>query len=798
VGSMGAVSMVARAELRQRWRSYVILGLLAGVLGATVLACVTGARRTSTVPERLRESSGAWDAMAVAYGTGSGPGGADAVIDEVLEAPGVAGVQRFAAPVGRALGSLDWFYPFAFAEDGGFYRPPLVDGRWPSPDADDEVVVSQATARQPAYALGSTVPFQMYRPDQYAELDRDTTVLPAGERMDLRVVGVVRQIDDLSSNPTKLVLGGPALFRRLQASGASPGALVRLDRTMPFLDFQLAAYTRADEQGLLGPGVILDVSSPLDDEEAVRPFETMSTGLRVVAVIAGAVGLVVLMQALGRHAAGSATELEVQSALGMSRGGRTLGQLVALLLTATVASLVAMLGAVLLSPLFPLGSLRRLEPDAGLHVDTVVLAAGGAAVAAVVLVVGAAVVARIVSRRAAPPPRPKAVVGSLARAGAGPYQIAGAQFALDPGRGRRAVPVRAALGGAALGVAGVVGAIVVATNLQRLVTSPERYGAPAELALEVSRTEREALITELARDADAQAVGILWSGNVAVGGRQVGAYAIESRSGELAFTTLAGRAPVSDGEVALGPNLLGALGIGIGDTVKLHRPGNEATSSFVVVGKALTPLDQGSDFAGQVVMTTGGMARVGLEESLEGSTAEVAVRLRPGVAVDAVYDRLDRRYPAEVQDEAVSPRPGPIDVLARVGTLAWLLAAIVAVAGSAALVHALAVGVRHRGRDLGVLRALGGTGRGLARALTWMALTVAAVGVVVGVPVGLIGGSFVWRRIASEANVVPDMTIPAPAVVLVVLATFVLAVIAALPSHGRARQLPVVEVLRAE
>jgi predicted lysophospholipase L1 biosynthesis ABC-type transport system permease subunit len=197
-------------------------------------------------------------------------------------------------------------------------------------------------------------------------------------------------------------------------------------------------------------------------------------------------------------------------------------------------------------------------------------------------------------------------------------------------------------------------------------------------------------------------------------------------------------------------------------------------------------------------MTRGGFDRLGLTEGLEGLTAEVGVQLRRGADVEAVYARLDRRHPAEVQDEAIAPRPGPIDLLARVAPLTWLLAAVVGLAGSAALIHALAVGVRRRGGDLGVLRVFGATAAETSHVLHWMALWVAAAGVLVGVPAGVLGGSIAWRRIASDNDVAVDVTFPAAAVSLVMLATIVVSVLVAIPAGRRARRIRIHDALRFE
>ncbi|HEU5306840.1 MAG TPA: hypothetical protein VFW97_05910, partial [Acidimicrobiia bacterium] len=58
---MGAVRMLARSELRRRWRSVVVLTLLVGVSGAVVLALIAGARRTESSLARFERESRAAD-----------------------------------------------------------------------------------------------------------------------------------------------------------------------------------------------------------------------------------------------------------------------------------------------------------------------------------------------------------------------------------------------------------------------------------------------------------------------------------------------------------------------------------------------------------------------------------------------------------------------------------------------------------------------------------------------------------------------------------------------------------------
>src|SRR6185436_9778883 len=53
--SMSAVWLWVRADLRRRWRSWVVLGLLAGISVGLASAAVAGARRTESAAPRFME-----------------------------------------------------------------------------------------------------------------------------------------------------------------------------------------------------------------------------------------------------------------------------------------------------------------------------------------------------------------------------------------------------------------------------------------------------------------------------------------------------------------------------------------------------------------------------------------------------------------------------------------------------------------------------------------------------------------------------------------------------------------------
>jgi len=65
---VSAVVRLARAHLRRRWLTLVTLGLLAGVVGATVAAALVAARRTDTAYDRMLATARPPDAVVVLFG----------------------------------------------------------------------------------------------------------------------------------------------------------------------------------------------------------------------------------------------------------------------------------------------------------------------------------------------------------------------------------------------------------------------------------------------------------------------------------------------------------------------------------------------------------------------------------------------------------------------------------------------------------------------------------------------------------------------------------------------------------
>ena len=95
--------------------------------------------------------------------------------------------------------------------------------------------------------------------------------------------------------------------------------------------------------------------------------------------------------------------------------------------------------------------------------------------------------------------RPSTVGDWAARAGMSPALVVGARLAVEPGRGRRAVPVRSALVGAIAGVLGIVACFTFRAGIDDALAQPERSGIvwDADIVSLGGPFDRETTITGL-------------------------------------------------------------------------------------------------------------------------------------------------------------------------------------------------------------------------------------------------------------------------------------------------------------
>jgi ABC-type antimicrobial peptide transport system permease subunit len=110
----------------------------------------------------------------------------------------------------------------------------------------------------------------------------------------------------------------------------------------------------------------------------------------------------------------------------------------------------------------------------------------------------------------------------------------------------------------------------------------------------------------------------------------------------------------------------------------------------------------------------------------------------------------------------------------------------------------LMASVRRRRRDLALFKTLGFTRRQLAATVAWQASVSVTIGVVVGVPLGIIAGRGLWTLFAHALHVVAEPAVPSLTITLVAVGAVVLAnLVAAIPGYQAART-PSALLLQAE
>ncbi len=489
--------------------------------------------------------------------------------------------------------------------------------------------------------------------------------------------------------------------------------------------------------------------------------------------------------------------------------------------------------AVGLSPLSPLGPVRRVYHPAVLVFDWTVLGTG---VALLVGVLGAA--ATVLAVRATPhrrgrsarlnEPSPSRLVQAAAALGLPLPGVVGLHLALEPGRGSTAVPARWVLVGAVVAVTTITATLTFSASLSTLISQPRLYGWNWDYALMSENGIPPQALASLSHDAEVAS----WSG-YGDPGLQIDGHVVPALVSQGIPTVspplLAGHNLDGGRQVVLGAATLVLLHKHIGDkvfisygtpnTAPLYLPPTPA----VVVGTATFPAVAGSStFADHTTMGTG--ALLASDDDLPASflkatkspdpvlngPALVFVRLRAHVSrsealrnlggVVAVADRAFASDPNATGDSAdILPvqRPAEIVNYQSTGSTPVVLASGLAVGAVAALALALAGTVRARRRDLALLKTLGFTRRQLAVTLSWQASATALTGIVIGLPVGIALGRQLWILFARNIDVVPQPSVPF-SVLFVALGALLLAnLVASVPGRAAAAT-PAAIVLRQE
>jgi hypothetical protein len=773
-----------------------VLGVLVGLVGGVVLAASAGARRTASAFDRFLAAT---DAAHVAVRVEDDP----RLLAQLEQLPQVAAAAPLAyllvRPAGTDLDPALEFTALAGVDDrlGAVVdRPVVIEGRAPDPGRIDEIAVNEAAAADLDLGVGDQLELEWLALEQLERLFTGEDFGPlAGPTEPLTVVAVTRSPTDLVEVdlfPSPVTVT-PAFYRAYGPRTAAYDGItaVRLHNG----EADVAAFTAAvDELSGGGPNVLIvptsETTAKVDDAVAV-----LAGSLVLFAMTCGLAGTAGVALVIGRQVAARADEQPTLAALGMTRGQRAAALVASAVPAALAGAGTAVVVAVAASPLLPLGLARRAEPDPGLSVDAPVLGAGAVAVVVVVLGLATAIAwwaARPASlaQRAVPDSatrHPSSVSGLLARAGLPLAVAVGARRALPGGGG---LNPRAVLVGAVAGVAGLVAATTFGASLLGLVDTLGRDGWNWDLSVPgVSSDLEQGPTPGLASDPDVADLAAMHLSLAVVEGETTPVFGLEPLKGSMSYTILDGRGPGSADEVVLGTTTLRRLERRVGESVAAL--GVDGTHQLRIVGRAAFPSSDQDSLADGAGLTATGFDRLETSQDF----TDLVLRWVPGTDVEAAQRRLEEQVG---RGTFAVVAPAEVRNLQRVAGVPPTLGAFFSLLAALAVGHALATGSARQRREVAVLKAVGFVRRQVWAILGSQAITLAAVAVALGIPVGVAVGRGAWALVAGRIGVVVAPVAPVVSLAVIVPVVALAAItLAALPARAAGSIRPAV-LLRAE
>jgi FtsX-like permease family/MacB-like periplasmic core domain len=844
--------LVSGRELRRHAAAFVGLALIVALGGGVAIGALVAAHRTDRAyPDYVRDSQ--------VVELSVNPSNPTKAIDEVMHhLPGVASVHSdsllFASAnpkrSGRLsdMGSEDASLQVRGSIDGRFEqvdRPIVTQGRFAS--GPREVFIGDGYRPDLEKMLGRTVNvgdtiklafyWAFLSSD---ELPPDTVVKPiAVER--LRVAGFGRFPDEVLPDelyPRQKMVVSADVARRYHCDAHDPRPDMTQDelsealypKTCPRLYDTYAlqledgrrseaavrrAFTKATARlskafpaAMQAQNITYSYLSQdrTDIDDSVRDVTWPTViALQVFGVVSGLAVLAVVALAIARL-----LRRGDEARRSLRAMGATSGQLTAIgACPALLACLVGVIGAVLVafgaSMVGPTGAIRSITPSPGFALPAGVVIP--AAAIAVALLAGVTVVLSWFATRrtrlsgAVRHERP-GLTTLLVRTGR-PAATQGIRHAL---RLRRSDGAAVTLAGCVIALALVTAVVVFGVNLGR-VQQPSRFGWPWDVAVITNAGYGDANPARVAKSLDH---------NPDVAGRSLFAFAPSSSidghpvptiygfpgSDSTHFPLLEGREAREPGEAVLGARTADDLGVSVGDRIS-HGGSNFPLRSIRIVGIAALP-SLGPLFSDRTGLGVGAYVRVKTDPgdpTKRYPAAMVGINLRPGVDNARFLAHLDppvatwadTSYPATTFTAPV--RPPAIVNADDVRTAPLILGGLLALGLAIGFALSIGVSVRDRRRELAILRSLGFSRRNLRATVEWQAIAIIAVGVLIGLPVGVAVGRFAWTTFADQLGVAPDAGVPWAWLAVIGVGAAVIGLAAAAPSARAAARVAPNELL---
>lgn len=830
----------------RRWSSYLGLVLVVGLLGGVAMASVAAGRRTQSSYAAFLASDNPSPLTMAVYDSNDGAAPSVSLKRAIehltgvrrvysVESISVVPMNAHGAPELASLSAVD-----SVGSTDGFIlradKPGVVSGRMFDASRVDEVDLDAGAARILHIHVGQILPLGFYTPAEMSEKGFGTAAVAPRLLVRAKVVGIVdlntEIVEDSVDAQYGFIFVTPALVREVQGLEATPTEPVlygvQFSSKAPSIatvERELVALAPKDDvtQFHLESRVNAEVNLTL------RPD---SLALEAFGLFAGLACLVLAGETLSRLVFEGSEDREIMRSLGAGPLTTLFDGFAAAFGAVLLGVAMAVAVAIALSPIGPIGPIRPVYPDPGFAADGVVLGLG-----AVCLIVVLAVLALALAYRRAPQRERRAeldrprrfTLARRAQAVGMPISAeVGVYFALEKGEGRTAVPVKSVLAGTALAVCLIVATLTFASGFQTLVSHPGLYGWNWNYVLNPTNEVPPPTLRALNHDPEVAA----WSGanyTDAVIDGQSFPVILQRPNSRVAPPLLSGHGLRSSGQIVLGSLTMALLGKHVGQSVVVSY-GTKATAPIYIPPRRLTivgtmtfPAIGYSSFVSEhTSMGDGALISTGIEptafvralklpDPLLNGPELVFVRMRRGVSPSAgrrnlqslarEANRLFAKDP-HATGNGVSvlgvQRPAEIVDYRSAGTTPIVLAGGLACGAIVALGFTLASSVRRRRRDIALLKALGFSQRQLRAAIAWQATVNAFVGVVIGVPLGVVAGRELWSAFARSIDAVPDPTVPVFSLVVVALATFAFANLVAVWPARSAASTQTALLLRAE
>ena len=827
------------ANFGRRWANYVTIVVLVGSIGGLALGSVAAARRTQSSYNTFLASTNPSDLTMTVF--------APNISSKLARLPYVRHVGESsysvnAFPAGphgmpafpKALedgnvttaGSLVGDY---FSED----RVALVAGRMPDPKKDNEFMADPLAARAMGWHVGESIHMYFYTDAKVEQPSFGAKYVKPDLNLTMHLVGTIVPNDDVLLDQIdrlpELMIFTPALTK--QFVGNSP----HYNQYALQLDHGVRDISAVEREiiAALPPGTTYSfrVNSSIA-AEVNRSIEPESISLGVFGLISALAALIIAGGLIARGLQREGEDLNVLRALGGSPSVTAIAGALGPLAAVFVGVALAVVVAIGLSPLSPIGPVRAVFPTIGFSFDWPVLGYGSLLLLLLLSVITIGLILRRSPQSANRARRLSAPLGSRAGriasdVGLPVTAVVGIRFALESPGDRDAAPVRSALVGSMLAVMIVVATLTFGGSLNTLVSHPSLYGWNWNYAI---TSNGNGVPPQAARLLGHDPYVAAYSGdnfaNAQIDGVTVPIILTTYRA-KVTAPILSGHEVTGAHQVVLGAETMQVLHKHLGQSVTVTYGTNKDYPVYVpptqmtIVGTATLPAI-GGPLALHTSMGVGAIVPISIEppafmkflhskiETLNGYSVDL-VRLRGGAPTGLALASLRKIARVGQNELNATPQgggtnvsvqsvayPAEIENYRAIGIIPDLLALALALGAVVALGLTLVASVHRRRRDLALLRTLGFTSRQLLSAVAWQATVAGAIGAVFGIPLGIVVGRWLWTLFANNIYAVPRPTVPFLSLVIVALSAMVLAnFVAALPGRSAART-SAAQVMRGE